>query len=202
MSARHDALLAACAAFGLDATGNESTLAQRIGTHIAECLFGTATAAAPVDTSSASQSEQKRPRDEGKKALSNKAARWHAVVKKERPLVKEGLGLTGNADVLKEVAARYKRHLAVGTPNQPPLIVGPSTDTESEAAQPLALPPPSQSTDAEPAVASDSEDADGLVDVLKELDETELNAALAAHSMPINGDKEEKARALARVMMA
>ena len=140
----HDALLAACAAFGLEAAGGDATLAQRIGEHIAARLFAKSppnessapTTSAPTSsapTSSAPRAEGKRPRDEEKKPLSEKAARWHAFAKRERPLVKEGLGLTGNADVLKEVAARYKRHLAVGTADQPPLLGGPSTDTESES---------------------------------------------------------------------
>lgn len=172
---RHDALLAACAAFGLEATGDDSTLAQRIGTHIAERLFGTAAAAA----SSAPRAEGKRPRDEEKKPLSDKAARWHAFVKRERPLVKQGLGLTGNADVLKEVAARYKRHLAVGTPSQPPLLAGPSADTESEASS-----------------------EDGLVLALRELSQEEVVLALEAQGVEATPDAERNVALLAQALMA
>ena len=175
---RHDALLAACAAFGLEATGDDSTLAQRIGTHIAERLFGTSAAAAPVDTSSAPRAEGKRPRDEEKKPLSDKAARWHAFAKRERPLVKEGFGLTSNADVLKEVAARYRRHLAVGTPSQPALLLGPSTDTESEASS-----------------------EDGLLLALRELSQEEVVQALEAQGVEATADAERNVALLARALM-
>jgi hypothetical protein len=177
---RHDALLAACAAFGLEATGDDSTLAQRIGTHIAERLFGTVEAAAPVDTSSTPQSERKRPRNEGreKKPLSEKAARWFAFLKSERVLVKQTGLYTGNADVLKEVAARYKRHLAVGTPNQPALLAGPSTDTESEASS-----------------------EDGLLLALRELSQEEVDQALEAQGVEATPDAERNVALLAQALM-
>ena len=64
-----------------------------------------------------------------KKPLSEKAARWFAFLKSERVLVKQTGLYTGNADVLKEVAARYKRFRLVGTPDQP-LLLAPPSDTE------------------------------------------------------------------------
>ena len=117
--------------------------------------------------------------DDEKKPLSDKAARWHAFVKRERPLVKQGLGLTGNAEVLKEVAARYKRHLAVGTPSQPPLLAGPSTDTESEASS-----------------------EDGLVLALRELSQEEVVLALEAQGVEATPDAERNVALLAQALMA
>ena len=161
-----DMLKAACLCHGLSDDGTAEELTASLGMHLVTELL------------SPDKKNKKRKTTRG-------AGGWYAFMKSEKANVLAS-GFTSRADVLKELARRWKLAKLVGT-----------------SAQPLALPPPSQSsTDAEPAVASDSEDADGLVDALKELDEAELNAAMAAHSMPVNGDHEEKARALARVMMA
>ena len=175
--ASHDALHAACTAFGLDATGDDATLAQRVGSTVAERLFGAAVgSAAAVSTTPCTQ--HKRPREDEKKPLSVKAARWHAFAKRERPLVKQA-GITGNAEVLKEVAARYKRFLVVGTPDQPPLLAGPSTQ-EGEG---------------------DGEE-DGLVSALRDLSADEVSQALKTQGVEPGNDPELNIVQLATALMA
>ena len=175
--ANHDALLAACTAFGLDTTGNDATLAQRVGSTVAERLFGAAVGSAAA-TSTTPCTQHKRPREDEKKPLSVKAARWHAFAKRERPLVKQA-GITGNAEVLKEVAARYKRFLVVGTPDQPPLLAGPSTQ-EGEG---------------------DGEE-DGLVSALRDLSADEVNEALKTQGVEPGNDPELNIVQLATALMA
>ena len=181
--ANHDALLAACTAFGLDTTGDDATLAQRVGSTVAERLFGTVVGSASVtpSTSSTPCTQHKRPREDEKKPLSVKAARWHAFAKRERPLVKQA-GITGNAEVLKEVAARYKRFLVVGTPDQPPLLAGPSTPEGEEG-------------------DADGEE-DGLVSALRDLSADEVNEALKTQGVEPGNDPELNIVQLATALMA
>ena len=178
--ANHDALLAACTAFGLDTTGDDATLAQRVGSTVAERLFGAAVGSAAA-TSTTPCTQHKRPREDEKKPLSVKAARWHAFAKRERPLVKQA-GITGNAEVLKEVAARYKRFLVVGTPDQPPLLAGPSTPEGEEG-------------------DADGEE-DGLVSALRDLSADEVNEALKTQGVEPGNDPELNIVQLATALMA
>ena len=56
-----------------------------------------------------------------------------------------------------------------------------------------------------PPTTSDSESdagTEGLMEALKELDDAELNASMAAYNLPIEGDVTDKLRALAEAMMA
>ena len=181
--ANHDALLAACTAFGLDTTGDDATLAQRVGSTVAERLFGTVVGSAAVTSSTSSTpcTQHKRPREDEKKPLSVKAARWHAFAKRERPLVKQA-GITGNAEVLKEVAARYKRFLVVGTPDQPPLLAGPSTPEGEEG-------------------DADGEE-DGLVSALRDLSADEVSQALKTQGVEPGNDPELNIVQLATALMA
>ena len=176
--ANHDALLAACTAFGLDTTGDDAALAQRVGSTVAERLFGAAVGSAAA-TSTTPCTQHKRPREDEKKPLSVKAARWHAFAKRERPLVKQA-GITGNAEVLKEVAARYKRFLVVGTPDQPPLLAGPSMPAGEEG---------------------DGEE-DGLVSALRDLSADEVNEALKTQGVEPGSDPELNIVQLATALMA
>ena len=72
-----------------------------VGSTVAERLFGALVGSAAA-TSTTPCTQHQRPREDEKKPLSVKAARWHAFAKRERPLVKQA-GITGNAEVLKEV---------------------------------------------------------------------------------------------------
>ena len=171
------ACAAACAAFGLDTTGNAETLAQRIGVHIAERLFADVATSVPATPHSERKRPcEKRPREGEKRPLTEKARAWHAFAKRERPLVKQA-GITGKADVLKEVAARYKRFRLVGTPDQP-LLLAPPSDTE------------------------DADAEDGLLAAIRELSPDEVSEALEAQGVAATDDPMRNASLLVDALMA
>ena len=126
-------------------------------------------------------------------APSRSASAWYAFMRSEKPNVLAS-GFTTRAEQIKEIARRYKIAKTVGTSGAPLALMMPPSDTDTEPTSPLALMPPSES-DADEAT-------DGLMYALKELDQAELNAAMAAHGLPIDGSEEEKVAALARAMMA
>ena len=125
-------------------------------------------------------------------APSRSASAWYAFMRSEKPNV-VAAGFTTRAEQVKEIARRYKIAKTVGT-SSAPLALMPPSDSDAETSSPLALMQPSES-DADEAT-------DGLVQALKELDAAELNAAMAAHGLPIDGNDEEKIAALSRAMMA
>jgi hypothetical protein len=100
----------------------------------------------------------------------------HAFAKRERPLVKQA-GITGKADVLKEVAARYKRFRLVGTPDQP-LLLAPPSDTE------------------------DADAEDGLLAAIRELSPDEVSEALEAQGVAATDDPTRNASLLVDALMA
>ena len=120
--------------------------------------------------------KRKRPAD-GTSAPKKSKSEWHAFMKTERPRVVES-GVTGRAAIV-EIARRWKLFKAVGTSSQPLSLMPPTTsDSESDAG------------------------TEGLMEALKELDDAELNASMAAYNLPIEGDVTDKLRALAEAMMA
>ena len=125
-------------------------------------------------------------------APSRSASAWYAFMRSEKPNV-VAAGFTTRAEQVKEIARRYKLAKKVGT-SSAPLALMPPSDSDAETSSPLALMQPSES-DADEAT-------DGLVQALKELDAAELNAAMAAHGLPVGGSDEEKVAALAEAMMA
>ena len=125
-------------------------------------------------------------------APSRSASAWYAFMRSEKPNV-VAAGFTTRAEQIKEIARRYKIAKTVGT-SSAPLALMPPSDSDADTSSPLALMPPSES-DADEAT-------DGLVQALKELDAAELNAAMAAHGLPVGGSDEEKIAALADAMMA
>ena len=118
---------------------------------------------------------------------SRSASAWYAFMRNEKANVLAA-GYITRGEQIKEIARRYKIAKTVGTPAAP-LALMPPSDKETEPTSPLAQP------------AADSA-LDGLVEALTELDSAELNAAMAAHGLPIDGEEEEKIAALARAMMA
>ena len=115
MSPTLDQLRTACTTFSLDASGDEQAMRARLGGFLVDRLFSN-----PSTTPSTSEDEAPARRE--KRPLSASAAAWHAFARKERALVKEGLGITDRVAVIKEVAARYKGAKLVGGPSQPPML--------------------------------------------------------------------------------
>ena len=75
--------------------------------------------------------------------------------------------------VIKEVAARYKRAKLVGSPSQPPML----------------LPP------------TDEDETDGIKNALRELPPAEIASALSAHGIPTVVDIDENIDLLARALL-
>jgi hypothetical protein len=105
---------------------------------------------------------------------------WVAFMKRERPNVLNS-GFTARAEVIREIARRWRIFKTVGTSDAP-----------------LALPAPSSDDSESDSTAT----PDGLLDALRDLDGAELNASLLAHGIPLQGDHEDKIKALAAVMLA
>jgi len=173
-----DMLKGACLAHSLPVLDNDKAddLTQRLGLHLVTKLL--------------KPDVQKKRK--ATSAPSRSASVWYAFLRNEKPNV-VAAGFTTRAEQIKEIARRYKIARTVGTSGAP-LALMPPSDSDTEPTSPLALMPPSES-DADEAT-------DGLMHALKELDQAELNAAMAAHGLPIDGSEEEKVAALARAMMA
>ena len=123
----------------------------------------------------------KRKAEDGTSTPKRSAGEWRAFAKAERPKVMAS-GFTGRAETIQEIARRWKIFKSVGT-----------------STAPLALPAPSGSDSDSDGSAPEQ----GLLDLLaQELNPAELNAALAAHGLPIDGSDDEKLKALATAMMA
>ena len=74
----------------------------RLGAHLVNSLFACEATSCAPSTSSEDEATTTRRRD--KRPLSESAMRWHAFVRKERPLVKQA-GYTDNVAIVKEVCA-------------------------------------------------------------------------------------------------
>ena len=159
-----DQLRAACTTFSLDAEGDEQAMRARLGGFLVDRLFSS--------PSTPSTSEDEAPARRDKRPLSASAAAWHAFARKERALVKEGLGITNRVEVIKEVAARYKRAKLVGS-----------------ASGPLMLPAPSD------------EACEGIKTALRELPHDEIKTALSAHGMEAVVDIDTNIETLARALL-
>ena len=172
-----DMLKGACLSYQLPVNDGDTAedLTQRLGLHLVTKLLN--------------PDVKKR---KATSAPSRSASAWYAFMRTEKPNVLAS-GFTTRAEQIKEIARRYKIAKTVGTSGAP-LALMPPSDSDTEPTSPLALMPPGD---------SDTDEAtDGLMYVLKDLDQAELNAAMAAHGLPIDGDEEEKCAALARAMMA
>ena len=125
--------------------------------------------------------KRKRKAEGGTSTPKRSAGEWRAFAKAERPKVMAS-GFTGRAETIQEIARRWKIFKSVGT-----------------STAPLALPAPSSSDSDSDGSAPEQ----GLLELLaQELNPTELNAALAAHGLPIDGSDDEKLKALGTAMMA
>ena len=173
-----DMLKGAVLAHGLSVSDGDTAedLTQRLGLHLVTKLL--------------KPDVQKKRK--ATSAPSRSANAWYSFLRSEKPNV-VAAGFTTRAEQIKEIARRYKIAKMVGTSGAPLALMPPSeSDTESTSS-PALMPPGDSDTD---------EGADGLIEALKQLDAAELNAAMAAHGLPIDGDDEEKAGALAQAMMA
>lgn len=122
----------------------------------------------------------KRRVDGTSSAPKRSKSEWHSFMKSERPRVVAS-GVTGRAAIIKEIARRWALWKPVGTSSQPLAIMPPTSDSESDGSgAPL----------------------EGLLDALKELDEGEINAALSAHGLSVDGDATAKIHTLAVAMVA
>ena len=121
----------------------------------------------------------KRRVDGTSSAPKRSKSEWHSFMKSERPRVVAS-GVTGRAAIIKEIARRWALWKHVGTSSQPLALMAPTSDSESDGSAP----------------------PEGLLELLKDLDESEVNAALAAHGLPVDGDSNAKVHALATAMVA
>ena len=167
MSPTLDQLRTACTTFSLDASGDEQAMRARLGSFLVDRLFSN-----PSTTPSTS-SEDEAPARRDKRPLSASAAAWHAFARKERALVKEGLGLTDPVAVIKEVAARYKRAKLVGSSSEPLMLNAPSDET-----------------------------CEGIKTALRELPHDEIKTALSAHGIEADVvDLDANIETLARALL-
>lgn len=151
---------------GLPADGDAEALHARLGSALVkELLSPKRGSKRTVDATSAAA--PKRSKSE-----------WHAFMKSEREKVVAS-GHTGRADILREIARRWKlvKQRDVGN-------------------APAALPPPSPASS-----SSDESVPDGLLQAIRELPVEEIAASLAAHGMAIEEDFEANVTTLARTMM-
>lgn len=162
-------LRGACAMFALEAGGSEAALRERLGSFLVDRLFSAPAAPSPSTSSDGEAQPSQRRRE--KRPLSAAAAAWHAFARRERELVKQS-GVTDHVQVVKEVAARYKRFKLVGTSQQPPMLAAP-----------------------------DDKDDDGFVRALAELPEAEIADALAAHGLTPGADADANVAMLARALL-
>ena len=177
-----DLLRGALLANGLSTEGSVLDMHNRLGEYLVRKLLAPETCVPDV--------AQKK---KGKKRVATAAAgappkrtAWHAFLKTEKDKVKATGLFPGRVEVLKEVARRWALHKRVLC---------------NEA--PLMLTHASGSSDEVPSDTDSSVPDDGLIEALRaELDEAQLNAALAAHGLPVDGDSETKVKSLAQAMLA
>ena len=181
-----DLLRGACLSHGLSGDGSAAELHARLGDFFVRKLLAPETCAPPADVTEKKKGKKRAAAAASEQRPKRATTAWHAFLKAEKELVKAS-GFHGRVAVLKEVARRYALAKRVNTDAAPLMLqhsaVGSSEEVASE-------------TDS-------SMSDDGLIEALRaELDEAQLNAALAAHGLPVDGDSETKFKSLAQAMLA
>lgn len=185
-----DLLRGACLSHGLSGDGTAAELHARLGDFFVRRLLASETCAPDVVTDKKKGKKRAAPTATaaGEQPRKRAATAWHAFLKTEKEKVRSA-GITGRVDIIKECARRYALHKKVLC-NEAPLMIMDAASAGS-------------STD---AALSDTDSSipeeDGLLEALRaELDETAVNAALAAYGLPIDGDTEAKFKSLAQAML-
>ena len=179
-----DLLRGACLSHGLSGEGNAAELHARLGDFFVRKLLAPETCVPDVVTEK-KKGKKRAAAAAGEQPPKRAATAWHAFLKAEKELVKASGLFHGRVAVLKEVARRYALAKRVNTDAAPLMLqhsaVGSSDEVDSE---------------------TDSVPEDGLIEMLRaELDEAALNAALAVHGFPVDGETEAKLKSLAQVML-
>jgi hypothetical protein len=152
---------------GLSADGDAEELHSRLGTALVKELLTPKRGSKRTADATSAAAAPKRSKSE-----------WFAFMKSEREKVLAS-GYAGRADILREIARRWKlvKQRDVGN-------------------APAALPPPS------PAGSSSDESVpDGLLQAIRELPAEEIAASLEAHGMAVEEDFEANVTTLALTMM-
>jgi len=182
-------LRGACLSHGLSGDGTAAQLHSRLGDFFVRKLLAPETCAPPPNVTEKKKGKKRAAAAAaGAPEPKRTASAYHTFLRDEKERVKQA-GFHGRVEIIKEVARRWKLAKQVNTPAAPLMITHSSDAGSSDEA---ASEGPASETDSTP---------DALIDALKEeLSEQEVNAALAAHGLPIDGDAETRLKMLALAM--
>lgn len=175
-----DLLRGACLSHGLSGDGTAAQLHARLGDFFVRKLLSPETCAPPPDVTEKKVQGKKRATAAG--APEPKRTAYHTFLRDEKERVKQA-GFHGRVEIIKEVARRWQLAKQVNSPAAPLMLTHSSGAGSSDEA--------ASETDSTP---------DALVDALRDLSEEELNGAMAAHGLPIDGDAETRLKMLALAM--